>query len=296
MLATLVAEPFSREGWIFEPKLDGIRCLVFRDGDRIELFSRNQKPLNGGYPELITPLLKQQPTSFVMDGEIVAFENGVSSFSRLQRRMQDRVEVFYYVFDLPYLDGRDLRNVPLIERKELLQASFQFHDPIRYVEHRKRDGEAYFLEACKKGLEGVVAKQADSVYVSERSRDWLKFKCSLAQEFVIIGYTDPKGARIGFGALVVGYYEDGGLRSGGRVGTGFDTRMLLDLKKKMDALGVSYPPPGVREGRSVHWVKPKLVAQVAFTEWTRDGKLRHPRFLGLRNDKAADEVVRESPK
>jgi bifunctional non-homologous end joining protein LigD len=304
-LATLVGEPFSREGWIFEPKFDGVRCLVFRNGKSIELLSRNRKRLNEAYPELIAPMLKQDPSSFVMDGEIVAFENGVTSFARLQRRMQVRdplearrrgVEVFYYAFDLPYLSGHDLRTVPLIRRKELLKENFRFHDPLRYTEHRERSGEEYYREACKNGLEGLIAKRADSAYLSERSRDWLKFKCSAEQEFVIIGYTDPKGTRAGFGALMLGYYEGDRLVCAGKVGTGFDTETLLDLRKKMARLEIEGPPAGVEPGRNVHWVKPSLVAQVAFTEWTRDGKLRHPRFQGIRTDKAAREIVREKPK
>ena len=305
MLATLVAEPFSRDGWIFEPKLDGVRCLAFRNGRHLELLSRNRKPLTAAYPELVAPLLKQEPGSFVLDGEIVAFDDGVTSFARLQRRMQIRdpresrrrgVEVFFYAFDLPYLAGRDLRSVPLIRRKALLKESFRFQDPFRYTEHREGDGEAYFREACKAGLEGLLAKRADSVYTSERSRDWLKFKCSAEQEFVIIGYTDPQRTRVGFGALVLGYYQGGRLISAGKVGTGFDTKTLLDLKKKMTHLQVARLPDSVEEDHGVHWIKPDLVAQVAFTEWTRDGKLRHPRFLGLRTDKAPREVEREKPR
>jgi bifunctional non-homologous end joining protein LigD len=305
MLATLVAEPFSRDGWIFEPKLDGIRCLIFREGNRVELLSRNRKKLNDAYPELIAPMVKQNPASFIADGEIVAFENRVTSFAQLQKRMQVRdprearrrgVEVFYYVFDLLYLSGHDLRSLPLLRRKELLKENFQFRDPIRYTEHREGDGEAFFREACRNGLEGLIAKRADSEYVSERSRDWLKFKCSAEQEFVIIGYTDPKGARAGFGALVVGYYDSGHLVSAGKVGTGFDTQTLTDLTRKMERLKTADVPSGSDGNRNVHWIKPQLVAQVAFTEWTRDGKLRHPRFLGLRDDKPAAKIVRERTK
>jgi ATP-dependent DNA ligase len=204
------------------------------------------------------------------------------------------VEIFYYAFDLPYIEGYDLRTVPLIQRKERLKENFRFQDPIRYTEHREREGEAYFREACKNRLEGLIAKRADSEYVSERSRDWLKFKCSAAQEFVVIGYTNPKGTRAGFGALLLGYYDHGRLVCAGKVGTGFDTQTLLDLSKKMGPLETAHPPPGIEEFRSVHWIKPHRVAQEAFTEWTRDGKLRHPRFLGLRNDKGASDVVREN--
>jgi bifunctional non-homologous end joining protein LigD len=306
MLATLVAEPFSREDWIFEPKLDGERCLVFRNHENPRLFSRNQKVLNGTYPELVEPLARQATASYIADGEIVAFKGDVTSFAQLQRRMQVRhpdearrvgVEVFYYLFDLLYLNGYDLREVPLVHRKELLKEAFEFHDPLRYTEHRERDGETYYREACRKGFEGVIAKRADSIYVSRRSRDWLKFKCWEEQEFVIGGFTDPKGDRTGFGALLLGYYEGDRLRYAGKVGTGFDTGLLVRLAKELSSLEIKHSPfaDEVKAGKGVHWVRPKLVAQVSFTQWTRDGRLRHPLFLGIREDKDPHEVVRERP-
>jgi DNA ligase D-like protein (predicted ligase) len=306
MLATLVDKPFSDPGWIFEPKLDGERCLTFRNGKSPRLMSRNEIPLNQTYPELLYPLAGQETESYIVDGEIVAFKGDVTSFARLQRRMQLRdpeqarragVEVFYYVFDLLYLDGYDLREVPLIHRKALLHDALDFRDPLRFTGHRERDGEAYYREACRKGLEGVIAKRADSVYVSKRSRDWLKFKCWEEQEFVIGGYTDPKGGRIGFGALLIGYYENGKLRYAGKVGTGFDTDQLTGLARKLSSLEIKSSPfaDEVKAGKGIHWVKPKLVAQVRFTQWTRDGRLRHPLFLGIRRDKDPSEVVRERP-
>jgi DNA ligase D-like protein (predicted ligase) len=306
MLATLVREPFSSDDWIFEAKLDGVRCLVFRNGKEVRLLSRNRKLLNAAYPELVAPFAAQKPQRYVADCEIVAFKDRITSFSRLQRRMQVRdaaearrrgVKVFCYLFDLLYLNGYDLRRMPLHSRKPLLEESFHFRDPLRYSEHRAREGEAYYREACRKGLEGVIAKRADSTYVSRRSRDWLKFKCSVGQEFVIGGYTDPQGGRVGFGALLLGYYEDGKLTYAGKVGTGFDTHTLTQLGRKLSLLQVKRSPfsEEARALRGVHWVKPKLVGQVDFTEWTGDGKLRHPRFLGLRKDKSAREVVRERP-
>jgi bifunctional non-homologous end joining protein LigD len=306
MLATLVAEPFSREDWIFEPKLDGERCLVFRNQKNSRLLSRNKIELNGTYPELLEPLARQPTESYIADGEIVAFRGDVTSFAELQRRMQIRdpdearrvgVEVFYYIFDLLYLNGHDLREVPLVHRKALLKEAFNFGDPLRYTEHRKRDGEAYYKEACHKGLEGVIAKRADSAYVSGRSRDWLKFKCWEEQEFVIGGFTDPKGGRVGLGALLLGYYEGDKLRYAGKVGTGFDTGLLAKLAKELSSLEIKHSPfaEEVKPSKGVHWVKPKLVAQVSFTQWTRDGRLRHPRFLGIRRDKDPREVVRERP-
>jgi DNA ligase D-like protein (predicted ligase) len=306
MLATLVDKPFSQDGWIFEPKLDGERCLAFCRGKNVRLFSRNRKPLNQSYPELVEPFSKQPADSYIIDGEIVAFKGDVTSFAQLQRRMHLRdadetrrlgVQVFYYVFDLLYLNGYDLRDVPLIHRKALLKQTLQFYDPLRFTDHRERSGEAYFRQACRKGLEGVMAKRADSVYVPTRSRDWLKFKCWDEQEFVLGGFTDPKGARLGFGALLLGHYAGSKLVYAGRVGTGFDTDLLLRLRHKMSSLEVEKSPfaEEVRAGKGVHWVRPKLVAQVSFTQWTRDGKLRHPRFLGIRRDKDPREVVRERP-
>ncbi len=304
MLATLVHESFSRDGWIFEPKLDGERCLTFRDGKKLQLFSRYRKPLNGTYPELVGPLASQPPENYVADGEIVAFKDGLPSFSQLQRRMQVRdpqealrsgVQVFYYVFDLLHLNGYDLREVPLIHRKELLRRAFEFAGPIRYTEHREREGDAYYAEACRQGREGIIAKDGASRYVSSRSKDWLKFKCALEQEFVIGGYTDPKGQRAGFGALLVGYYEDDKLVYAGKVGTGFDTQTLLNLASELSSLEVRNSPFSgeAPARRGVHWVRPKLVAQIAFTEWTHGARLRQPRFLGIRRDKPAREVGRE---
>jgi bifunctional non-homologous end joining protein LigD len=305
MLATLVAEPFSREGWIFEPKLDGERCLTFRNGKNPRLLSRNRISLNQTYPDIAEPLAAQASRNFIVDGEIVAFQGDVTSFAQLQRRMQLRdpeearlvgVKVFYYLFDLLYLDGYDVREVPLQYRKELLKEAFGFADPLRYTVHRNRDGEAYYRAACRRGLEGVIAKKRDSIYISARSRDWLKFKCWQEQEFVIGGFTDPKGGRTGFGALLLGYYESGKLRYAGKVGTGFDTRTLTRLGQELSELETDHSPfeDEVAE-KGVHWVKPKLVAQVSFTQWTREGRLRHPRFLGIRSDKDPREVVRERP-
>jgi DNA ligase D-like protein (predicted ligase) len=304
MLATLVAKPFSAEGWLYEPKLDGERCLVFYNGKNLRLFSRNHKSLNDTYPELLDPLSGQASRSYILDGEIVAFKGDVTSFSQLQRRMQVRnpaeakrrgVEIFYYLFDLLYLNGYDLRDVPLIHRKQLLEQTFDFLDPMRYTDHREREGEPYYRQACRKGMEGIIAKRADSPYVPRRSRDWLKFKCWAEQEFVIGGYTDPRGARSGFGALLLGYYKGNGLVYAGKVGTGFDSKTLNSLGRKLASLETKNSPfeGVVKAGKGVYWVRPKLVAQVAFTEWTHDGKLRHPRFLGIRTDKDPREVVRE---
>jgi len=304
MLATLADKPFSDPGWIFERKLDGVRCLAFRDGGPVRLLSRNRRALNHTYPELVEALDQQRTTRFVVEGEIVAFRDGITSFERLQGRMglsdpvrarASGIPVFYYLFDVLWLDGYDLTGLELLDRKRVLRAAFSFGRPIRYAEHRLREGERLYREVCARGLEGVIAKRASSPYVHRRSRDWLKFKCVAEQELVIGGWTDPEGGRTDFGALLVGYYQDGALVYAGKVGTGYDEATLRDLGARLRRLARSSSPfkRGRPPERGTQWVQPKLVAQFGFTEWTRDGKLRHPRYLGLRNDKPAREVVRE---
>jgi DNA ligase D-like protein (predicted ligase) len=297
MKAVLTDERFSDPAWIFERKLDGIRCIAVRDGGPVKLWSRNDLALNARYPEIAAALAQQPAPRFAVDGEVVAFDGAQTSFERLARRGRERVAVYLYVFDLLWLDGRDVRSLPLRERKRLLRDALRWHDPIRFTPHRNRDGEAFFREACPKGWEGLIAKRADSPYASRaRSRDWLKFKCEHGQELVIGGYTAPKGSREELGALLLGYYADEKLRYAGKVGTGFDRATLRDLAKRLGPLRRERSPfvDEIRE-RDVTWVRPELVCEVGFTEWTRDGRLRHPRFLGLREDKAAKDVVREVP-
>ena len=209
MLATLTDERFSREGWLFEPKWDGERCLAFRCGGQLSLFSRNRMLLNAKYPEITTAFHQQKARSFIVDGEIVTFQNGITSFAKLQARMQvanpsadliRRIPVWLYLFDLLHLGHYDTRDLPLRYRKELLRNTFDFKGSLQFTEHRETEGEAYYRQACRKGWEGVIAKDVDSVYVSRRTRDWLKFKCSQGQEFVIGGYTLPEGGRQYFGA------------------------------------------------------------------------------------------------
>jgi len=304
-LATLTEKRFSDPDWIFERKFDGMRCLAFRDGDRVRLLSRNRQPLNGTYPELVDALAAQHTTRFVVDGEVVAFEGRRTSFARLQGRLgitdptvsrASRIRVFYYVFDLLHLDGKSTVDVPLIWRKRLLRSAIDFTGPLRNTPHRIEDGIAAYRRACERGDEGVIAKLADSKYDGRRSPNWLKFKCVRDQEFVVGGYTSPKGSRIELGALLIGYYDDGDLVYAGKVGTGFDEATLRSLHERLSGIERDATPftRGLVREREARWVRPELVAQIGFTEWTRDGKLRHPRYQGLRTDKEPGDVVRET--
>ena len=306
-LATLTRDRFSDPGWLFERKLDGERCLAFCSGPDVRLMTRNQKEVAANYPEIAAALRGQSHGGFIVDGEIVAFHGAQTSFELLQSRIHvtrpdaallRRVPVFYYLFDVLYAGGRDVRALPLRERKEVLAGLLDFRDPLRFTEHRDTDGEAYYAEACRQGWEGLIAKRADTPYRAGRSRDWLKFKCETNQEFVIGGFTDPQRSRAGFGALLVGYHDAAGrLVYAGKVGTGFDTRTLRSLHADLAAIERGTPPFDVGDPprAGVHWVEPSMVAQVGFSEWTRDAQLRHPRFQGLRRDKAPADVVREVP-
>jgi bifunctional non-homologous end joining protein LigD len=296
MKAVLTDARFSDPAWIFERKLDGIRCIAVRDGGPVRLFSRNDLSLDGRYPELVAALGDEPRERFAVDGEVVAFEGGRTSFARLAQRGHRRVAIFLYVFDVLWLDGCDVRSLPLLSRKRLLRSELTFGGGVRLTPYRREDGEALFAEACRKGWEGLIAKRADSRYSDRRSKDWLKMKCEQGQELVIGGYTAPQGSRTEFGALLLGHYDGGELRYAGKVGTGFDRETLRDLGARLRALHRDDPPfadaASIKE-RGVTWVAPELVAQIGFTEWTGAGRLRHPRFLGLRDDKAARDVVRE---
>jgi DNA ligase D-like protein (predicted ligase) len=297
MKAMLTPERFSDSGWIYERKLDGIRCVAIRSGAKVRMLSRNDLSLNERYPEVARALEDEQSRRFAVDGEVVAFEGSQTSFAKLAERRRRRIPIFYYVFDIVWLDGFDVRPLPLRARKRLLKETLSFEGPVRWTTHRNERGEEFFAEACRKRWEGLIAKRADSPYVTTRSRDWLKFKCEHGQELVIGGYTAPRRSREEFGALLLGYYDDGDLVFAGKVGTGFDRATLKELGAELRARERKTSPfrgplkfPGIR---STTWVKPELVAEVGFTEWTKDGRLRHPRFLGLRDDKPARKVVRE---
>jgi bifunctional non-homologous end joining protein LigD len=294
MKAVLTEERFSDPGWIYERKLDGIRCLAIKAERRARLLSRNDLSLGGRFPGIAEALEGDPATDFVVDGEIVAFEGGRTSFARLQQRGERKVAVYLYVFDLLHLAGHDTTALPLRARKGLLRRTLAFRGPVRLTPHRNRDGDALFREACRRGWEGLIAKRADAQYAHGRSRDWLKFKCSAGQELVVGGFTAPRGTRAQLGALLLGHYEDRRLRYAGKVGTGFTRSTLRELGERLVPLRRETSPfaDDLRD-RDTTWVEPRLVAQIGFAEWTRDGRLRHPRFLGLREDKEASEVVRE---
>jgi DNA ligase D-like protein (predicted ligase) len=306
-LATLTRDRFSDPAWFYERKLDGERCLTFRDGDELRLMTRNRKIVSSTYPELVEAFMAQKADDFVLDGEVVAFSDGQTRFAQLQQRMQvarpsaellRTVPVQYYLFDVLWADGTDLRRQPLRDRNQRLHQLLDFADPLRYTEHRVGDGVGFYAEACQSGWEGLIAKRADAPYVAGRTKDWLKFKCENNQEFVIGGYTDPRGSRIGFGALLLGVYDsDGQLVYAGKVGTGFNEQTLHRLYDELSKLEQDRSPfdRGSPRQAGVHWVKPRLVAQVGFSEWTTAGELRHPRFQGLRRDKSPADVIREVP-
>jgi DNA ligase D-like protein (predicted ligase) len=308
MLATLVETPPKAGGWIYEPKLDGVRVLVYSNGGNIRLFSRNRKPLENAYPELVDALSFAVRGDAVLDGEVVAVDprTGQSSFSRLQRRMQLRdelkarassgdVPVELYLFDCMFYEGIDLTGLPLVDRKAVLRDVVWYDDPIRFTPFRTTGSAAMFREACAKGAEGIIAKRAEGRYVSARSTDWLKIKCVHQQEFVVGGYTAPKGSRESLGALLVGYYENGVLKYAGKVGTCYDRDTLELLERKLAPISRRPSPfaPGPAPTGDVTWVTPRLVVEIGFGEWTPAGLLRHPRYLGLREDKTAAEVRRE---
>jgi bifunctional non-homologous end joining protein LigD len=309
-LATLTRDRFSDPAWIFERKLDGERCLAFVGGGEVHLMTRNEHDISSTFPEIAEALAAQHlGDDFVVDGEIVAFDQDQTKFSLLQHRfgvvkpsadLLAEAPAYYYLFDVLWAGGRDARPLPLLERKKILRGLLSFDDPLRFTEHRDTEGQAYYREACAQGWEGLIAKRADAPYRAGRTKDWLKFKCLSGQEFVVGGFTDPQRSRIGFGALLLGYYDPGGrLVYAGKVGTGFTNQMLRSLHDRLAAIERPSPAfeagPLPRSEAGVHWVEPRLVGEVVFSEWTTAGELRHPRFEGLRDDKDPREVVRELP-
>lgn len=304
-LASLVEEAPEGSKWVYEIKLDGYRTLAFIKGGEVHLISRNGKDWTEPMEPIAEACADLGAQTAIVDGEVVAFAaNGTTSFQNLQNSFgEGKVDqLAYYLFDLIYLDGRDLRELPLLERKKLLaalMAGLPKKHKLRYSEHFQGNGKKIFTSACKLGVEGIIAKRADSVYLSKRTKDWVKVKCTKRQELVIGGYTDPEGSRSGIGALLVGVRdaESGELVYAGKVGTGFTEKSLRELAEKLSALEIeasSFDRGGpAAPSKGVHFVEPKLIAEIAFAEWTHEGILRHASFQGLRIDKSAKEVVRE---
>ncbi len=295
MLATLVDAPFHREGWVYEEKYDGIRLLARKEGRRVSLITRNQIDRAADFPSITAALADLPAPTLVLDGEVVVFDaEKVSRFQLLQRReLGDGMDAPVFVaFDCLYARGRDLRAEPLRERRAVLERELTESKILRLARRLDPDGRRAFAEARTLGLEGVVAKDASSVYeVGTRARAWLKIKVRAEDEFVIGGYTAPGGARSHFGALLIGAWEGERLRYAGKVGTGFTERSLRDLIRRFRRLVRRTAPFAERiTERAVTWLEPRLVAQIAYTEWTGDGRLRHPVFLGLRDDKSARDV------
>jgi len=273
MAATLTQERFDGPEWIFERKFDGVRLLAYKRGDDVRLYSRNRLPQ--ALPALASAVAGLPARELILDGEMTW--DGKR----------------YHVFDILWLDGRDVTALPLEERRALLDR-LPLKPPLDLV--KPLTGERPWEDACRKGWEGVIAKRRGSPYEHRRSKYWLKMKCEASQELVVGGYTDPQGSRVGLGALLVGYFDGDDFVFAGKVGTGFDTKLLLDLRRRLERLEQPTPPftrgtglPRIR----AHWVKPEIVVQVAFTEWTVHGKLRHPRLVGVRIDKKARDVARE---
>jgi bifunctional non-homologous end joining protein LigD len=277
MAATLTQERFGSGGdWLFEQKFDGIRLLAYKSGSDVRLYSRNRLPQH--LPEIASAVARLPVDTAILDGEVTW--DGHTA---------------YHVFDVLWLNGRRVTMLPVEERRALLQA-LPFEPPIRRVE--LLDDADPWDRARREGWEGVIAKRRGSPYEHRRSKYWLKMKCELSQEFVVGGFTDPQGTRVGLGALLVGYYDNGDLVFAGKIGTGFDTKLLVDLRQRLDTIAIEQSPftkaVGLPRLRA-HWVRPEIVVQVAFIEWTPNNKLRHPRLIGVRFDRDASGVVREQP-
>ena len=316
MLATLVEEAFDDPQWLFEVKWDGYRALAIIENGQAKFFSRNQNEMTGDFPELRELPSQLQASTAVLDGEICALDDqGRSSFSlmqqrtgfepsKLRRRKRGEVDIVYYVFDLLYLDGYSLFHVALETRKRLLASRLQTGHLIRYSDHIEEKGVPLFKVASDKGLEGIVAKRRDSFYSTKRTRDWLKVKIRHTQECVIGGYTDPRGSREHFGSIVLGLYDERGrLLPVGQAGSGFTHKTHEAMWKKLKELETDNSPFAEKPGssRGLHFVKPQLVAEIKFSEWTHPGaaggpKMRAPVFTGIRFDKKPPECVFEIPK
>jgi bifunctional non-homologous end joining protein LigD len=280
MAATLTQDRFNSEDWLFERKLDGIRLLAFKNDGEVRLLSRNKLPQHNSYPNVLKAIASLPVENVILDGEAMGMWEKVG-------------RVDYHVFDIMWLNGRDLTALPLDQRRELL-GQLPLRPPVGTVE--ALTDEKPWERACAEGWEGVIAKRRNAPYEHRRSPHWLKMKCEATQELVVGGFTDPQRSRVGLGALLVGYFENEDFVFAGKIGTGFDTKLLLELRDRLNAIEI--PKPAFTKGVGLprvraHWVKPELVVQVAFMEWTGHGKMRHPRLLGLRTDKEPRDVVRE---
>ena len=302
-LATLVKEPPAGDGWLHEIKYDGYRIGCRIRAGRVTLISRNGKDWTAAFPEIAAAAAALPTKDALLDGEVaIVVADGRTSFQMLQNAAQgDKANgtLIYFVFDLLRLDGENVARQPLVDRKARLRALVgrRKASRIRYADHVVGSGREFFEQAQDLGLEGIISKRASEPCRPGRHGEWLKTKCILEQEFVVGGFTDPEGARAGIGALLIGYYQAGQLVFSGRVGTGFSQKFALELRKRLNSIAQkSCPfesPPEGPLARTAHWVKPQLVCVVAFTEWTSDGKIRHPSFKGLRTDKKPKEVKRE---
>jgi bifunctional non-homologous end joining protein LigD len=295
MLATLIDAPFDDKDWVFEMKWDGFRLVAKIGGGNASLYSRNGNEVTRRYAP-VAEALHVIKRNAVIDGELVALDaKGRSRFQLLQNALKGKARLRYYVFDLLFLDGRDLRGKPLIERKDCLRAVLRRHPLVRYSVHRKQHGKAAFNKARRAGEEGIIAKRAASLYHSgKRTREWLKIKAGHEQEAIIVGFTEPRGSRKHFGSLVLGLYDKGKLVYVGHSGGGFSREMLATLHARMMKLRTDEKPfTDVPHEDRTTWIRPRLVCQVKFTEWTRKGEMRHPVFLGMRTDKPARQVRRE---
>ena len=279
MAATLTQERFTGAEWIFERKFDGIRVLAFKRGPDVRLFSRNRLPLNGSYPAVVQAIANLPVDEVILDGEAVG---GWERFGKAD----------YYVFDILWIDGRDVTGLPLDERRALMR-ELPLQLPLAQV--TTLDDPKPWDRACAEGWEGVIAKRRDSKYEHRRSKSWLKMKCEETHAFVVGGFTDPQGKRVGLGALLVGYFDGEDFCFAGKIGTGFDTALLLELRRRLDALEIPKTPFTRAKGLPrlrAHWVRPEIVVEAGFIEWTGHGKLRHPRLLGLLSETQARDVVR----
>ena len=300
--ALLVAHPPAGDRWIHEIKLDGFRMGVFLDRGQVRIISRRGIEYTDAFPEIVTAAGKLNAGQALLDGEIVILDKeGISRFQLLQQLGDNRRGLAYFAFDLLSLDGDDLTRLPLEERKRRLKKLLgRGKGVIRYTMHTDAEGSEVFAQACALGAEGIISKVRDGPYrVGVRSSDWQKIKCVKRQEFVVGGFTDPSGSRAGVGSILIGYYEGGDLRFAGKVGTGrgWSNAFSLELRRKLERIETREcpfdPPPPPRIGRNAHWVKPRLVAEVEFTEWTGDGSVRHPSLQGFRTDKQPRDVHRE---